>query len=241
MIELESVSKSYGKTKALDDINLYFPKGAVTAIAGPNGSGKTTLIKSILGLVNIDSGDIKIEGKSALRQSEYRSRIGYMPQIARYPENLRVTDVISMVKKIRNSSTQANDEELLDTFGLQPFTSQFMRNLSGGTRQKVGLVMAFMYQPEIYILDEPTAGLDPVSSGKLKNLLALEKESGKTIIYITHLLGEISGFAENFAYIIDGKIILKDKLDALIDNSNYDNLEQLISKLLTNKNGNGNN
>ena len=163
MITIRNINKKFGKLSVLNDINLSFKKGQCIALIGPNGCGKTTLIKSILGMVIPNSGLIEFNGKSILGEYLYRENIGYMPQIGRYPDNMTIGQIIEMIKKIRNSN-QELDEDLLKAFELEKMFDKQMRTLSGGTTQKVSAVLAFLFNPDVLILDEPTAGLDPLAS-----------------------------------------------------------------------------
>ena len=173
MISVENLTKSFGKFKALDNVSLDFERGKTISLLGPNGSGKTTLIKSILGLVIPEKGTIKINDQETRSHYSYRSQIGYMPQIGRYPENMTIKQVINMLKEIRKDK-QSYDEELIDSFGIPAIQNKTMRNLSGGTRQKISACLAFLFSPDIFILDEPTAGLDPLSSELLKDKINFE-------------------------------------------------------------------
>ncbi|HYC29539.1 MAG TPA: ABC transporter ATP-binding protein, partial [Chitinophagaceae bacterium] len=156
MIGIEGLTKSFGKFRALDSINLTLQEGQTVCLLGPNGSGKTTLIKSILGLVIPEKGEIRIAGQKVNKDWLYRSKIGYMPQIGRYPDNMTIDQVIRMIKQIRKDH-QHYDEELVYGFGLDKIKHKVMKSLSGGTRQKVSACLAFLFSPDIYILDEPTA------------------------------------------------------------------------------------
>lgn len=142
-----------------------------TAVVGPNGSGKTTLIKSILGLTTPDAGEVLLDGRPVRDGCAYRARIGYMPQEARFPENLSAREVIDLLKDLRGRPADT-DEELVEAFGLEPEFDKPLRTLSGGNRQKVSAVLAFLFRPDVFILDEPTAGLDPVASAVLKDKAA---------------------------------------------------------------------
>ena len=153
----------------LQNITVEFPLNVLCVVSGVSGSGKTTLIKAILGMVICDSGFITFNGQNIKNSWEYRRQIGYMPQIGRYPENMTIGQVINMMKDIRKESEREIDEELIYAFDLHHLLYKRMRTLSGGTRQKVSAVLAFLFNPQVIILDEPTAGLDPVSSEILKN------------------------------------------------------------------------
>ena len=175
MIIASNVSKKFGQLQALQNVSVNCNKGECIALIGPNGSGKTTFIKTILGMVVCDSGFITFNGKNILNNWQYRSSIGYMPQIGRYPENMTIVQLINMMKDIRKTSNEILDEELMDAFQINGMLHKRMGTLSGGTRQKVSACLAFMFNPEVLILDEPTAGLDPVSTEILKEKIIKEK------------------------------------------------------------------
>ena len=164
MIVAKNITKKFGKLKALDNVSVTFSKGECIALLGPNGCGKTTLIKSLLGMVVPDSGSIHFNNELITNKWMYRSQVGYMPQIGRYPENMTIAQIIDMMKDIRKGMDQDPDEELVKSFGLKDILQKKMRTLSGGTTQKVSAALAFMFRPDVLILDEPTAGLDPLSS-----------------------------------------------------------------------------
>ncbi len=163
MIRIENINKRFRKLQALNNINAEMKKGQVISLIGPNGSGKTTLIKFILGLIKPDSGNIFFNDVSISESVDYRKQIGYMPQIGRYPDNMKIGQLFKMIKNIRNDEKKL-DEELYYKFRLDTILDKPMRTLSGGTRQKVSAALAFLFDADVLILDEPTAGLDPLSS-----------------------------------------------------------------------------
>lgn len=205
MIRIEKIEKKYKKLNALQDINAVFSKGEVISLIGPNGSGKTTLIKSILGLVRPDSGTIYFEGKPITNQVAYRNNIGYMPQIGRYPDHMRIGQVFGMIQNIRGKDAP-KDLDLYYQFGLDKLLDKTMRSLSGGTRQKVSAALAFLFDPEVLILDEPTAGLDPLATEILKEKILAEKEKGKLILITSHILSDLEELTTHVLYLQDGKI-----------------------------------
>ncbi len=136
MIKIEDVSKSFGKLKALDSINLELNKGECVALIGPNGSGKTTLLKCILGMVFPDKGQILFNDTNIVKDWRYKSKVGYMPQIGRYPDNMTIGQLITMIRDIRQKENPEQDNELYQSFEIESILNKRMRTLSGGTRQK---------------------------------------------------------------------------------------------------------
>jgi Cu-processing system ATP-binding protein len=234
MIEIKNIYKKFGKLEVLNDINLSFQKGECIALIGPNGCGKTTLIKSVLGMVIPTKGDILFDQKSILKEFQYREQIGYMPQIGRYPDYMTVGQIIEMIKKIRNSD-QVLDEDLLKAFELEKIFDKQMRTLSGGTTQKVSATLAFLFNPEVLILDEPTAGLDPLASEILKEKIIKEKEKGKLILITSHLLSELDDLITQIIYMQDGTVHFHQTIADLLQSTNEQKISKAIAKILKNK------
>jgi Cu-processing system ATP-binding protein len=231
MIEIENLHKKFGKLKVLDGLDLQFDKGGIFAILGPNGSGKTTLIKCLLGIVVPNKGNISIEGSSVLKKWVYRNNLNYLPQIANFPANLTVIELIRMVKNLR--AKESNEKDLIDLFGLNEFLNKKLGNLSGGTKQKVNLTLTFMFDSDLIILDEPTTGLDPVSLIHLKELIRNEKAKGKTILITTHIMSFVDEMADEIVFLLDGKIYFKGSGDELKKQTKNDNLEHAIAHLIS--------
>lgn len=227
---IRNLHKAYGKTEVLKGVDLALPDGRITSVLGPNGSGKTTLIKCILGMVMGQQGEISVAGRKIEGSWLYRRDIGYLPQIARFPENLRLRELIRMVKDIRNQP--AFDDELIGLFGLEPYLGKPLRNLSGGTRQKVNILIAFMFDCQYLILDEPTVGLDPLALIRFKDLLTKKKEAGKAILLTTHMVSLVEELADEVIFILEGKIYFQGKIEDLKAQSNDSNLERAIAGIL---------
>lgn len=234
MIEIKNIYKKFGKLEVLNDVNLSFKKGECIALIGPNGCGKTTLIKSILGMVIPSKGDILFNEKSILKEFKYREQIGYMPQIGRYPDYMTVGQIIEMIKQIRNSD-QVLDEDLVHAFQLEKIVDKQMRTLSGGTTQKVSATLAFLFNPEVLILDEPTAGLDPLASEILKEKIIKEKEKGKLILITSHLLSELDDLITQIIYMQDGTVHFHQSIADLLESTNEQKISKAIAKILKNK------
>lgn len=231
MIEISQLHKTFGKLVVLDGLELSIDKGGIIAVLGPNGSGKTTLIKSILGMVIPNTGDIKINGLSVLKKWNYRNQINYLPQIANFPANLSVKELIAMVKNLRPKTS--SEKELISLFSLEPFLDKKLGNLSGGTKQKVNIVLTFMFDSELIILDEPTTGLDPIALIHLKNIIQQEKEKGKTILVTTHIMSLVEEIADEIVFLLDGKIYFKGSVQRLKTETNQKDLEHAIAQLIT--------
>ena len=232
MIEVQNLTKKFDRFTALENLNLSFTDGKSIALIGPNGCGKTTLIKSILGLNVIETGDILVDGKSVKDDYLYRREIGYMPQIGRYPENMTIGQTIKMIKDTRKISETHLDTELLESFELEKMFEKKMGNLSGGTTQKVSAVLAFMFDPKIIILDEPTAGLDPLSSEILKEKLIKEKNKGKLIIITSHLLSELDDMVSEIVFINEGKVIVQQSVTDLMTERKSEKISESIVSIL---------
>lgn len=234
MITLKNINKKFGKLEVLKNIDLSFQKGECIALIGPNGCGKTTLIKSILGMVLPDNGEIIFNEKSILKEFQYRENIGYMPQIGRYPDNMTIGQIIEMIKEIRNSDAVL-DEDLVKAFQLEKMFSKQMRTLSGGTTQKVSATLAFLFNPEVLILDEPTAGLDPLASELLKEKIIKEKENGKLILITSHLLSELDDMITQIVFMQEGKVHFHKSIEDLLESTGETKISKAIAKILKEK------
>jgi len=231
MISISNLNKKFGKLHVLKDVDLKLSKGISYAMMGPNASGKTTLIKSILGLVLPTSGLIEVDGENIKGRWMYRSNIGYMPQIGRYPDNITIGQVISMIQNIRKDKVEY-DLELVKGFGLDQMMDKPMRTLSGGTRQKVSAALAFMFQPEIYILDEPTAGLDPLAVEVLKKKISKEREKGKLIIITSHILSDLDELTSHAIYLHEGRIFYNNSIARLKEDTGENRFSSAIARLM---------
>jgi Cu-processing system ATP-binding protein len=232
MIAVKNLKKKFGKLTVLDDVNFEINQGGIFAVLGPNGSGKTTILKSILGMVLPQNGEVSFRDKMVLGSWDYRKEIGYLPQIARFPDNLTVKELINMIRDIRNEPSK--EDELITKFGLAKFLDNKLGNLSGGTRQKVNIVLTFMFDSPILILDEPTAGLDPVSLINLKELVEKEKKAGKIIIITTHILSLVQELADEIIFLLEGKIHFRGTIAELGEKTGEKDLEHSIAAILDN-------
>lgn len=235
MIRLNDIEKRYARNYVLKKVSFEIEPGKITAIVGPNGSGKTTIIKSILGLVKPDSGNISIDGKPIKGEHSYRRMIGYMPQIASFPENLTVSEVIKMISDLREEEIDIQSN-LIDLLNLIPELGKRISTLSGGNKQKLSAYVALIFNPKIIILDEPTAGLDPLTSTNFKQRILEERDNGKTVVLTSHIMTEIEELADNIIFLIEGKILFNGMTKTLIEQSGHKKLEKAIADLMA---GNG--
>jgi len=232
MIEIKNLTKKFNKFTALNQVNIRFNDGHSVALIGPNGCGKTTLIKCILGLNVVEDGDILVNNESVKEHYLYRKNNGYMPQIGRYPENMTIAQTIQMIKDTRKVSESELDTELLEAFELENIFDKKMRTLSGGTTQKVSAVLAFLFNPGIIILDEPTAGLDPLASEILKNKIIKEKNKGKLIIITSHLLSELDDIVSEIVFMNEGKVIVHQSVEELMTERKTEKISESIISIL---------
>tara|TARA_R110001583_G_scaffold56610_2_gene170698 strand:- start:939 stop:1646 length:708 start_codon:yes stop_codon:yes gene_type:complete len=231
MVSIENLHKKFGKNQVLSGIDLNINQGGIYAVLGPNGSGKTTLIKSILGMVIPNKGTISVLGENIKKNSKYRHKIDYLPQIANFPNNLKVKELIKMIKDLRGKTE--DDKKLIDLFKLDPFLDKKLGTLSGGTKQKVNLVLAFMFDSPLIILDEPTSGLDPISLIRLKDLIQAEKAKGKTILITSHIMSFVEEVSDEIVFLLEGKIYFKGSISDLKNKTNQPDFEHAIASILT--------
>lgn len=233
MIAIRQLSKSFGSLEVLNGIDLFFDKpGCVTAVLGPNGSGKTTLIKALLGLVIPEGGTIEVDGQDVRGQWDYRARISYLPQAARFPENLTVRELLAFIKDIRQGQ-QPREERFIRLFDLEPHLDKRLGTLSGGTRQKVNIALALMYDCPLWILDEPTNGLDPLAMVHFRELMQEARAQGKIVLITTHIMSLVEEIADEVVFLLEGKVYFQGTIHALKTQRNAQSVEQAIAGILS--------
>lgn len=230
-IQASGLTKHFGALQVLRGLDLELPVGRITGLVGPNAAGKTTLIKSILGLVHPDGGTLSVLGTPVGRDERYRRQIGYMPQAASFPENLTGREVLDLVRDLRGPGMD-QDLSLLTSFGLEPELDKRVRTLSGGTRQKLSAVLAFLFRPRLLILDEPTAGLDPVASGVLKEKLDEARSQGVTVLLASHTLSELEEVADDIVFLLEGRVRFQGPIDRLRRLTGFARLEKAVATLM---------
>lgn len=217
-IEVIDLKKYYGKIRGVEDVSFSLNKGEVFGFIGPNGAGKSTTIRCIMKLINKDSGRVLINGK------EYRSNdveikkiIGYLPSEVFLYDDLTVKAMLDYHERFHKAGTHERRTRLVELLELDE--SKKIEDLSLGNKKKVGVVLALAHDPEIIILDEPTSGLDPIMQQTFYRIIAEEKANGKTIIYSTHILEEVSKICDKVGIIKDGRLINTDTVKNFTQNS----------------------
>jgi len=231
MITISRVSKRFGAVQVLQSVEAVIAPARVTAILGPNGAGKTTLIKTLLGLTRPDAGTLFVAGYEVNDDPAYRARIGYMPQAPRFPENLTGAELLAVLADLRDPATP-QDRELVDAFQLGRELTKPLRTLSGGTRQKINAALAFLFSPDLLVLDEPTAGLDPVASGVLKDKIRAERDRGRTFVLTSHVMSEVDELADDILLLIDGVVRFGGSVEEAKVRTRQLNLERAIAQLM---------
>ena len=229
-VEIRGLRKRFGRLQVLDGIDAVLASGRATAIVGPNASGKSTLIKCVLGLVRPDAGECRVLGQPSGSDPEYRRRIGYMPQGAPLPENLTGREVLSLLRGLRPA--EPVDEDLLHRFRLDTQLDKPVRTLSGGTRQKLNAIVAFLFRPALIVLDEPTAGLDPLASALLKDQVQTSVRAGATALLTSHVMSEVEELADEVLFLVDGKSHFHGSLEGLRHLTGEQRLERAVARLM---------
>lgn len=235
MIKIEGLKVSYGDYLAVDNLNLNIQKGELFAFLGPNGAGKTTTIKALTGLLNPDSGTIEICGhdmeKSPLKA---KSLMGYVPDVAVFYEKLTsiefmkfIGDLYGIDKKILYDNTV----ELFNTMDLEPFANAQIEELSHGTRQRLAIAASLCHEPEVFVIDEPMVGLDPLHARVVKQELQKRCQNGLTVMMSTHLLNVAEELADRIGIIDGGKLIALGTLEELRMGKDAEALEEIFLKL----------
>ncbi|MCC6550433.1 MAG: ABC transporter ATP-binding protein [Ignavibacteriaceae bacterium] len=233
MIAISHLNKSFGKNHILKDISAQISPGAITAIAGPNGSGKTTLMKCLLGLLRYDSGEVFISGHNISLSSAYKKETGYVPQQSALPANLSIEDMVSMLMELRDA-TYSRYDDLVALLHLEGQIQKKSSSLSGGTRQKAGLLLGMLFHPSVLILDEPLSYLDPATSVVVKEELLRMKENGCTVLLSSHNMHEIEEIAGQLIYILEGRIHFSGSPVQLMEHHGTATLESALSHVLKN-------
>ena len=213
-IEINNLTKTYGKHRGVESVDLSVKEGEWFGFSGPNGAGKSTTIRTLLGLIKPTRGETKVNGMDSwLMKDKIMKDVGYLPSEAIFYPEMTVKETLDYALSFFGNKDGRRQKELCQRFQLD--TKRKIGELSYGNRKKVGIVSALQHSPSLLILDEPTGGLDPLMQREFFNLLEEEHKNGKTIFMSSHILSEIEHHAQTAAFIRDGKIILKKEVSEL--------------------------
>ena len=241
ILEIKNLTKYYGKVKGVENLSLSLNKGEIFGFIGPNGAGKSTTIRSVMNLINRDSGSVLFCGKELTRDDvEAKSRIGYLPSEVFLYDDLTVKGIFDHHESFyRNCSRAAGIHEKRNNLvsRLKLDETRKIEDLSLGNLKKVGIVLALMHNPELIIMDEPTSGLDPIMQNVFYELLREEKEKGNTVFYSTHILSEVSKVCDRVGIIRNGELIRAGSVDEISDKQlafvtvSADDIDALVAEL----------
>ena len=239
-ITTENLVKIYGDRSVVNDISFYMDKGEVVCLLGPNGAGKTTTIEMITGVLNIDEGDIVIDGKSITKNPiEAKKQFGFVPDTPDVFEKLTGLEYLNFIGDIYNVSEQERLEKvkkLSEEFGISKFLKDRIQSYSHGMRQKLLIISVLLHNPKNWILDEPMTGLDPKASYTLKKLMKEHASQGNTVFFSTHVLEVAEKLCDKIAVIDKGKIIFVGTCDEIKEKSKTNsNLEESFLKIIEGK------
>ena len=235
MIKIEGLKVSYGDYLAVDNLNLNIQKGELFAFLGPNGAGKTTTIKALTGLLNPDSGTIEICGHD-MEESPLKAKslMGYVPDVAVFYEKLTSIEFMKFIGDLYGIDQKIlydNTVELFNTMDLEPFANAQIEELSHGTRQRLAIAASLCHEPEVFVIDEPMVGLDPLHARVVKQELQKRCQNGLTVMMSTHLLNVAEELADRIGIIDGGKLIALGTLEELRMGKDAEALEEIFLKL----------
>ncbi len=214
-IQTEKLTKYYGKSRGIIDVSLSVDEGELFGFIGPNGAGKSTFIRTMLGLISPTSGSAEIFGKDITANKVGNlSEIGYLPSEASFYSGMRVRDILSLSAKLRKKDCSKEAQALCERLELD--TDRKIGELSLGNRKKVGIVCALQHRPRLYILDEPTGGLDPLMQKEFYDIIKERNEEGATVFLSSHILSEIGRYCKSAAVIREGRILVSDSVGNLV-------------------------
>jgi len=221
IIETKKLTKYFGKTRGIVDLDLTIEEGEIFGFIGPNGAGKSTTIRTLLGLIYPTSGSATIFGKDIIKDGpEIREEVGYLPSEVFYYDDMKVIDLLKYSASFFKKDRKFVNKRIKDLAGLLDLDlTKKIDDLSYGNKKKVGIIQGLLHQPKLIILDEPTGGLDPLIQQKFFNLLKEENKNGATILFSSHILGEVQKMCDRVAIIKEGKIIKIEKISSLIENN----------------------
>ena len=213
-IQIENLVRDYGGGKGVFDVSFHVDQGEAFGFLGPNGAGKTTTIRHLMGFLKPRAGKCTIDGMDCWSERDkVQARLGYIPGEISFFDDMSGTEFLRFIADYRRIGTHDRTQELLELFELDPKSK--IKKMSKGTKQKLGIVAAFMHDPDIILLDEPTSGLDPLMQNRFVNFVAKEKEQGKTILMSSHIFEEVERTCDRIGIIRKGRLIAVDSAAAL--------------------------
>jgi len=230
MLEIENLSKRFGRLRVLTDVSMSARSGRVTAVLGPNAAGKTTLAKIVAGLARADRGVVRIGGAPIDPRGDYKRRLGYMPQAPALPDTLTPSDLFALLRRLRGAC--ALDSALISDLDLGEHLGKPFRTLSGGTKQKVNAAVAFLFSPALLVLDEPTNGLDPVSSAVVRAKIRSCRQEGRAVLLTSHIMSEIEQLADDVVLLHDGKVQFSGDVTMLKRETRQPTIEDAVATLM---------
>ncbi len=205
VIEIRDLTKNYGKSRGVSNVSFNVREGEIFGFLGPNGAGKSTTIRSMLGLIHYESGDISIFGKDVRKNpKEILKDIGYMPSEAMFYPDMRVKDIIRMAADVRK--LDCSEEEMKLCERLKVDRDKRISELSLGNRKKISIICAMQHKPRLFVFDEPTSGLDPLMQAEFFNLVKEYVDKGATCMLSTHILSEVKNYCDRVAIMKEGKL-----------------------------------
>ncbi len=213
-IEIKDLTKFYGKSRGITNVNLAVEEGEFFGFIGPNGAGKSTTIRTLLGLISATSGSASIFGKDIVKnKTEILANVGYLPSETMFYSGMKVKDILKLSERLRGIDCKKEAEELCERLELD--VNKKVNELSLGNRKKLGIVCAMQHKPKLYILDEPTSGLDPLIQKEFYDILTKRNKEGATVFLSSHVLSEVGKYCKRAAVIRDGKILACDSIEKL--------------------------
>lgn len=214
VVRAEQLTKFYGKRRGVEGVSFTLDRGEIIGFLGPNGSGKTTVLRMLVGLISISRGTAEILGRNVTdARADIRSQVGYLPGTLGLYEHLTARQFFSFLSDLRRTNCEASVDELCQRFSLDPTFR--IKTMSKGTKQKVGLIQAFMHEPEVLILDEPTSGLDPLVQHEFEHLLRETQQRGASIILSSHVLSEVEKLAHRVVILNNGRLLANERVESL--------------------------
>lgn len=228
---IKNITKTFGNYQALKNCTFTFESGKIHGVLGPNGCGKSTLMKCLLGLQQLSHGSMAW-GEQDLQKNEIlRERIGYIPQVPSFPHNLQVHEILEMLQDLQGRKA-VDVEHYSEVFGLKDFQGKGFKDLSGGMKQRVSVVAAMMFRPQLLLCDEPTVGLDPYYAVQFKKSLKAFIQQDRMAILVTHILSEVHEMVDDFIFLQEGRLIFQGSPKDLILQSEKENFEDALLAMI---------